>query len=97
MSVYVDPLFSHSGSDTFKWKESCHMYADTLEELHSMALKIGMKLSWFQNKESLQHYDLVASRRKLAIRYGAISHNRQQLVDFMRKIRDARQNPSLNT
>jgi hypothetical protein len=74
----------HGGSSTFRWKRSCHMYADSLEELHAMALSIGMKRAWFQDKEKLPHYDLVPSRRKQAVNAGAIEHTREQMVQFMR-------------
>lgn len=84
MSVYVDPLFEHGGSRTFRWTRSCHMYADTLEELHVMAAAIGMKRAWFQNKPRLPHYDLVPARRAAAVKLGAIEHTRQQLLAFMR-------------
>jgi hypothetical protein len=87
MSVYVDPLLRHGGSAAFRWKESCHMYADTLEELHEMAVRIGMRRSWFQNHSSMPHYDLVASRRVDAIMAGSIEHTRREMVDFMRKRR----------
>jgi hypothetical protein len=89
MSVYVDSLFDHNGSATFQWKRSCHMYADTLEELHSMATLIGMRRTWFQDKPTLPHYDLVPSRRFKAVKFGAIEHTRQQLVEFMRRRRAA--------
>lgn len=77
--VYVDKLFTGVETDSqaarvgarngHQW---CHMWADSLEELHEMADKVGMKRAWFQNKESLPHYDLVPSRRARAIKHGAI-------------------------
>lgn len=84
VSVYVDPVMEHGGSKTFRWTRSCHMYADTLEELHAMARSIGMRRSWFQDKETLPHYDLVPARRKAAVQLGAIEHTREQMVQFMR-------------
>lgn len=88
MSVYVDELIIYTVSDKvprcFRGKASCHMYADTIEELHQMALKIGMKLEWFQADRRLPHYDLVASRRARAVKMGAIEHTRNQMVCFMR-------------
>jgi hypothetical protein len=65
------------------------MYADTLPELHEMAARIGMRRSWFQsNGVSLPHYDLVASRRSAAISFGAVEHDRRQMVTFLRAWRD---------
>jgi hypothetical protein len=84
MSVYVDPVMAHGGSDTFRWERSCHMYADSLGELHAMALSIGLKRSWFQDKDKLPHYDLVGTKRKAAVDAGAIEHTREQMVQFMR-------------
>ena len=86
MSVYVDPLFEHGGSRSFRWKKSCHMYADRIDELHAMALLIGMKRAWFQDHPKLPHYDLVESRRKLAIALGVIEHSRREAVDFWRSL-----------
>jgi hypothetical protein len=88
MSVYVDPLLEHGGSSTFRWTKSCHMYADTEKELHKMAKKIGLQPSWFQNKETLKHYDLTASKRFLAVQNGAKEHTLQEMVAFMRKQRE---------
>lgn len=68
MSVYVDPLIDYG----WRLGPSCHMFADTLEELHDMAKRIGMKRAWFQDKETLPHYDLVKSRRDKAVALGAV-------------------------
>jgi hypothetical protein len=83
MSVYVDQLLNHGGSATFRWTHSCHMYADTLDELHAMATAIGMKLAWFQDKPSMPHYDLVETRRRKAVKLGAIEHTSREMVSFM--------------
>jgi len=84
MSVYVDPVMGHGGSKSFKWPRSCHMYGDSLDELHAMARAIGMRREWFQDKDKLPHYDLVPTRRVVAIAAGAIEHTREQMVQFMR-------------
>lgn len=84
MAVYVDTLLD------FGWSKgaSCHMVADTEEELHAMAGKIGLKRSWFQNnpKELCPHYDLVGSKRILAVKYGAIELDRKQTIEKWREI-----------
>lgn len=72
MAVYVDPLRNYGGSATFRWKHSCHLFADTEEELHAFAKKIGMKRSWFQGEARLPHYDLNARRRQAAVQAGAV-------------------------
>ncbi len=81
MSVYVDKERHRFGRMIM-----CHMLADTLFELHAMALKIGMKPSWFQPL-STPHYDLSLSRRALAIKHGAIEIGREKTVELIRKWR----------
>lgn len=84
MAVYVDPLFNYGGGPSFRWTHSCHMYADTLEELHAMAKAVGMKREWFQDKPGFPHYDLVATRRSKAIKLGAIEQSRRHLFEWLK-------------
>lgn len=83
MPVYVDEVMRHGGSATFRWKDSCHMYADTLDELHAFAKSIGLKRAWFQDKR-VPHYDLNKSKHAKAIAKGATQHDRRQAVTFWR-------------
>lgn len=71
MTVYVDdavhPWRGH------RW---AHLMADTLEELHAMAARLGIPRRAFQNKTSGAHYDVTAETRELAIAYGAMPISR---------------------
>jgi hypothetical protein len=50
----------------------CHMLTDgSKEELHAFAAKLGLSRSSFQEHATLWHYDLVPSKRLLALRLGA--------------------------
>ena len=91
MSVYVDPLRVWGGAGApkcFRFKASCHMYADTLLELHAMAKRIGLKFEWFQNKDSLKHYDLTEPKRNTAVKHGAVEVDFNHLINYMRALRD---------
>jgi hypothetical protein len=71
MAVYVDELRVYQNAwGPFK-NGSCHLTADSLEELHELAGRIGLKRSWFQNK-SVPHYDLTKSKREAALAAGAV-------------------------
>lgn len=60
-----------------------HMWTDeNLEELHIFARKIGLKRSWFQNKKKFPHYDIVPSKRILAIENGAVE---MPLINWFKK------------
>lgn len=80
--VYVDMLLNYG----WKLGASCHMLADNENELHELAAKIGMKRSWFQDGDThtMPHYDLVESKRKLAIKNGAIEIDRNQLIQMIK-------------
>jgi hypothetical protein len=80
MSVYVD---------TAKYKFGrmimCHMVADTLEELHAMADKIGVARRHYQTAGGRSpHYDICKAKRALAVQYGAIELTRAR--DIMKPI-----------
>lgn len=64
----------------------CHMIADTPEELHAMAEKIGMRREWYQDKSSFPHYDVSLSRKRQAIRDGAIVLERIEFIAAKRRI-----------
>jgi len=82
MAVYVD-----HGRIAFRGMLMCHMVADTLEELHEMADKIGLKRTWFQPYSS-PHYDISQSKRSLAVAEGAIEIDMRQLARLLRKWRE---------
>ena len=89
--VYVDTLRHHGQTNCpliFRGRKSCHMYADSLEELHAFAAKIGMKLRWFQKHRIVDHYDLNESRRKRAVFEGAIEQNRDQTIATWRRLKE---------
>jgi hypothetical protein len=71
MAVYVDKLFYTEQTRQWPYAQACHLTADTIEELHAFAFRIGMKRMWFQDHPRHPHYDLTKTRRKLAIRVGA--------------------------
>ena len=81
MSVYVDKMKSRYGRMIMS-----HMIAHTVGELHEMAIKIGVKAKWFQNKK-IPHYDICQSKKKLAIENGAIELDRKDFVTVMRLIK----------
>lgn len=75
---YVDELFAMESKNrqaffvgTRTGHRWCHLWADTVEELHALAARIGLRRSWFQSHTRLPHYDLTPSKRALAIAAGA--------------------------
>jgi len=86
MSVYVDEMMTCIRNRNWPYKECCHLIADTRRELHVFAQSIGLKRTWFQNK-TMPHYDLTKSKRRLAIRRGAIEIDLQQFATMLRKQR----------
>lgn len=75
MTVYVDEMQPCRPNKNWRWREACHMFADTPEELHALALRIGLRREWYQTpeKKTLGHYDLTRSMRRKAIKAGAVS------------------------
>lgn len=85
MPVYVD-----GGAIAFGRMKMAHMIADSLDELHAMAARIGLRREWFQApgpKVSFPHYDVSQSKRAEAIRHGAIVCDRITFVGHLRRLR----------
>lgn len=91
MSVYVDQLMNWGTSKTWRYNQSCHMFADTEAELDAMADAIGLKRSWKQLDKAggPPHYDLTASKRALSVQHGAVECSWRELGERTRAMRRA--------
>ena len=84
MSVYVD-----EARYRYRRMIMCHMLADTPAELHAMADRIGVARRWYQRHASTPHYDIAKSKRQLALAAGALELGRREVVEVIRRIREA--------
>ncbi len=85
MSVYVDEPFVVS-----RGKRWAHLTADSAEELHAFAKRLGLVRQSFQTtpgKPWKDHYDVTESTRELAIRMGAIAESSPVGVERRRRAR----------
>jgi hypothetical protein len=90
MAVYVDDAFQ---GDWGRWTGGGHLQADTLEELHEFAQRLGMPRRWFQSRRGRpekDHYDLTCARRDRAILLGAIQEPVEDGTRRRRAQREAR-------
>ena len=88
MTVYVDDsrIPARVGRLTGRWS---HLFADTPDELHAFAARLGLRRAWFQDKPNGRwHYDVTDSKRTQAIRLGATSVTWRQAVDIIRDRRN---------
>lgn len=85
MAVYVDNLRDYG------WRHgpSCHLIADSVEELMEFAVAMGLRREWFQPK-STPHFDLTADGRERAIAQGAIELTNRELIAKIRELRRKR-------
>jgi len=89
MPVYVDNMHQ-SKMGKYGRMKMCHMLADTVQELHEMADKIGIDRKWYQGppKSINPHYDICMSKRSMAVDNGAIQVTMRKgvkIISAMRK------------
>lgn len=98
--IYVDELFTATPRTAqarrcgTRW---CHMTTDgDLEELHQFAERIGLRRSWFQShaQKRFCHYDLVPSKRALAVSLGAREISRIEQLQQAREEAKRRSAPT---
>lgn len=86
MSVYVDPNLDWPITRKWPFGSVSHMYADTPEELHAFASRLGLKRWWCSDKtqpnSKLLHYDLSPGKRKQAVAFGALEKEHRHKFQF---------------
>src|SRR6266487_6591438 len=94
MAVYVDDsniqatVPNGRARHTSQWS---HLFADTQQELHEFAEKLGLRRSYFQpgrprgdgSPSPHWHYDLTAGKRQQAIRLGAQPVTSREAVEII--------------
>jgi len=73
-----------------------HLVADTDEELHAFAVRLGMRREWFQHKAGRPHqahYDVPERARQDALDLGAVAVTWRQVGRMMRERRIIRPAP----
>ena len=89
MAVYVDDMQRPAKVGRFNAVWS-HLLADTDDELHAFAARLGLKRAWHQHPGTpLSHYDVTESKRRQAIRLGAvqIGYLSRESLDLLRRKR----------
>ncbi|UVH57188.1 DUF4031 domain-containing protein [Variovorax paradoxus] len=83
MAVYVD-------NEKIPWRGKlwCHLVADSLDELHQFAARLGLKRGWFQDMASYPHYDVTMSVRERALAFGALPARKRQMIASATLLRD---------
>ena len=82
VAVYVDGLRDYG------WHRgpSCHLIADSVEELIEFAEAMGLRRECFQAK-STPHFDLTVDARRIAVSMGAEELTNRQLIANIRELR----------
>ena len=75
--IYVDQAREREGNATIS-----HLLADSLEELHGMADRIGLNPSAF-HPGSIPYYDCAQGKRQQAIKFGAVVIGRQKVRELI--------------
>ncbi len=86
MAVYVDPLQRCQPTPQWPYKAFSHMFADSLGELAVMAAMIRVTHRYMQTKPGQPpHFDLVSTKRALAVSEGAVEMTRSEMRCWLRR------------
>jgi len=79
--IYVSPMHVSLRSKRWPYRHHCYLIADSIEELHSFACKIGLHKNWFQGN----HYDLTFGMKAAACPCGAKEISNRELIKKLRQ------------
>jgi len=86
MTVYVDDLMTCVPTPRWLHRSSCHLMADSEEELSAFADRMGLRREWKQGG-SVPHYDLTPNKRKQAVQQGAVEVDMPMMIERLRRLR----------
>jgi hypothetical protein len=86
MSCYVDAIRAYPEAG-LRFEAFCHLLADSRDELHAMADRLGVPRRLFQDHPWRWHYDLPAHVRARAVRLGAVEVDLHTVGTMMRQRR----------
>lgn len=90
MAAYVDDAIW-----PWRGKQWAHLMADSLDELHEFAQRLGLRRNWFQGRASGAHYDITAAKRESALRLGAVPLSRDDATLYQSVLQNARKQASI--
>jgi hypothetical protein len=67
------------------YTDGVRLVANTLEELHAFALRLGLRREWFQDHRH-PHYDLLGAKPDEAIALGAIRVTSRDIIRLQRDL-----------
>jgi hypothetical protein len=74
--------------DAATWKKSpngrksyAHMAADSIEELHEFAERIGVKRHFWHASKTAPHYDITTEQHALALQHGALLVSSREVLE----------------
>lgn len=82
MTVYVD-----NSRLAWRGKDWCHLVADSIDELHTFAARLGLKREWFQERTMYPHYDVTVSVKERALAMGACPGDKRAIILCAKRLR----------
>lgn len=82
MAVYVD-----NAELAWRGRLWCHLVADSVDELHAFAHRLGLKREWFQDRTRYPHYDVTVKLKERALDLGAHPGNKRTIIACAKNLR----------
>lgn len=103
MAVYVDDAAIRAevrNGSRVRFSRWSHLTADTQQELHEFAARLGLRREWFQrgqptggNPSPFWHYDVTSGKRAQALTMSAIGVSSRELARYCRARADQPMQP----
>lgn len=82
MPIYVTETKKVKKNSLWHWSEIAYMFADSRQELHDFAYRIGLHPYMFMNNPHFPYYPITASKRYKALDKGAHPMSKEQALQF---------------